>query len=120
MQGVAVLIVALDLAVLPATHTCVWPPRRPTAVARSAQGALTRTSPASSRQTMAHAPGGADVSDVLERKIRGIALYESQLERLFPGESSMAEAVRGYAARVADLGRVPNGAAERYWVTTPA
>ncbi len=62
----------------------------------------------------------ADVSDVLERKIRGIALYESQLERLFTGRMAMAEAVRTYAARVAEIGSVPNGAAERYWVTTPA
>ena len=32
----------------------------------------------------------------------------------------MADAVRGYAAQMADIGRVPGGAAERYWVTTPA
>ncbi len=62
----------------------------------------------------------ADVGDQLERKIRGIALYESQIDRLFGGTKEMAEAVRAYAARVADLGGVPNGAAERYWVTTPA
>jgi LmbE family N-acetylglucosaminyl deacetylase len=62
----------------------------------------------------------ADVGDQLERKIRGIALYESQIDRLFGSTTEMAEAVRAYAARVADLGRVPNGAAERYWVTTPA
>jgi LmbE family N-acetylglucosaminyl deacetylase len=66
------------------------------------------------------APEFADVSDQLERKIRGIALYESQLDRLFAGRLAMADAVRGYAARVADIGQVPNGAAERYWVTTPA
>ncbi len=62
----------------------------------------------------------ADVSDQLERKIRGIALYESQIERLFTDRRAMADAVRGYAARTADLGRVPGGAAERYWVTTRA
>jgi len=62
----------------------------------------------------------ADVSDVLERKIRGIALYESQMDRLFNGEKPMSNAVRTYAARVAELGSVPNGAAERYWVTTQA
>ncbi len=62
----------------------------------------------------------ADVSDQLERKIRGIALYESQIERLFVDRKAMATAVRGFASRVADLGRVPGGAAERYWVTTPA
>ena len=60
----------------------------------------------------------SDVSDVLERRIRGIALYESQMDRLFGGVQPMAEAVRAYAARVADIGSVPNGAAERYWVTT--
>jgi LmbE family N-acetylglucosaminyl deacetylase len=62
----------------------------------------------------------ADVGDQLERKIRGIALYESQIDRLFTGQRAMADAVRGFAAKVADLGRVPGGAAERYWVTTPA
>jgi hypothetical protein len=62
----------------------------------------------------------ADVSDQLERKIRGIALYESQIERLFDNRRALGDAVRGYAAKVADLGSVPGGAAERYWVTTPA
>ena len=62
----------------------------------------------------------ADVGDVLERKVRGILLYESQIERLFDDEAAAAAAVRGYAARVADIGSVTGGAAERYWVTTPA
>jgi LmbE family N-acetylglucosaminyl deacetylase len=62
----------------------------------------------------------ADVSDQIERKIRGIALYESQMERLFTDRKAMAGAVRGYAARVGDIGRVPGGLAERYWVTTPS
>jgi LmbE family N-acetylglucosaminyl deacetylase len=62
----------------------------------------------------------ADISDQVERKIRAIALYESQIERLFDGPKAMSAAVRGYAARVADIGRVPGGLAERYWVTTPA
>jgi hypothetical protein len=30
----------------------------------------------------------------------------------------MADAVRGFGRKVADLGRVQGGAAERYWVTT--
>ncbi|MFN8629671.1 MAG: PIG-L family deacetylase [Chloroflexota bacterium] len=60
----------------------------------------------------------SDVSDVLERKIRAIALYESQMDRLFNGVKPMADAVRTYAARVAEIGAVPGGAAERYWVTT--
>ena len=62
----------------------------------------------------------SDVGDVLERKIRGILLYESQIERLFDDKKAAAAAVRGYAARVADIGSVAGGAAERYWVTTPA
>ncbi len=62
----------------------------------------------------------ADISDQLERKIRGIALYDSQIDRLFTDTKSMANAVRGHATKLADLGRVANGAAERYWVTTPA
>jgi hypothetical protein len=32
----------------------------------------------------------------------------------------MGSAVRSHAIRIADFGRVPNGLAERYWVTTPA
>jgi hypothetical protein len=61
----------------------------------------------------------ADISDQLERKIRGIALYESQLDRLFGGQREMAAAVRGYGARIAGLaGR--GGASERYWATQPA
>jgi LmbE family N-acetylglucosaminyl deacetylase len=62
----------------------------------------------------------ADVGDVLERKIQGILLYESQIERLFDDRQAAAAAVRAYAARVADIGSVASGAAERYWVTTPA
>ncbi len=59
----------------------------------------------------------ADIHDVIERKIRGIALYESQMERLFDSEQVMAEAVRQFATRVGDIGSVPGGKAERYWVT---
>ena len=59
-------------------------------------------------------PRYADISDQLERKVRGISMYESQLDRLFGGEKQMAQAVRLYANAVATLGRVP-GAAERYW-----
>jgi len=65
-------------------------------------------------------PEFADVSDQLERKIRGISLYDSQLERLFLDRKAMGDAVRSYAAKVADIGGVSGGAAERYWVTTPA
>ena len=62
----------------------------------------------------------ADIGDMLERKIQGILLYESQIDRLFDGRNAAAAAVRAYAARVADIGAVAAGAAERYWVTTPA
>lgn len=69
-------------------------------------------------------PGGvslradyADVGDQIEHKIRGIGLYESQIPRLFGGPKDMANAVRAYGAKVAELGEVP-GYAERYWVTT--
>jgi len=62
----------------------------------------------------------ADIGDQVERKIRGIALYESQIDRMFADGKSMGDAVRSYAAKVADLGNVSGGAAERYWVTTPA
>jgi LmbE family N-acetylglucosaminyl deacetylase len=65
-------------------------------------------------------PEFADISDQLERKVRGIALYESQIDRLFNDRKAMATAVRGYGKRISDIGRVPNGGAERYWVTTPA
>jgi LmbE family N-acetylglucosaminyl deacetylase len=58
----------------------------------------------------------ADIGDQLERKIRGISLYESQIDRLFGGDGAMADAVRGYGARIAGLGGL-SGAAERYWTT---
>ncbi len=64
-------------------------------------------------------PEYADVSDQLERKISGIALYESQLERLFGGRREMAATVRTYGTRIAGLaGR--RGASERYWTSLPA
>jgi LmbE family N-acetylglucosaminyl deacetylase len=59
-------------------------------------------------------PRYADISDQMERKVRGIALYESQLERLFGGVKQMGTEVRRHAAAVAALGR-GSGAAERYW-----
>ena len=62
-------------------------------------------------------PEFADVTDQLDRKIMGLTLYESQLDRLFTGRAAMEEAVRGHGAKVAGLaGRT--GAAERYWVTS--
>jgi LmbE family N-acetylglucosaminyl deacetylase len=62
-------------------------------------------------------PTFADVTDQLERKIMGINLYQSQLDRLFDGTKAMADAVRGYGRAMAEVGEV-DGAAERYWVTT--
>ncbi|HEX6867918.1 MAG TPA: PIG-L family deacetylase [Candidatus Limnocylindrales bacterium] len=61
-------------------------------------------------------PTYADVTDQEERKITGIKLYASQIERLFDDERSMANAVRVYGRTMAELGRV-DGSAERYWVT---
>ncbi|MEW5992652.1 MAG: PIG-L family deacetylase [Chloroflexota bacterium] len=64
-------------------------------------------------------PQYADISDQVERKIRGVALYESQLHRLFGGEAEMAAAVRAHGAKTAELGG-HGGAAERYWHTIRA
>ncbi|HJW22564.1 MAG TPA: PIG-L family deacetylase [Candidatus Limnocylindrales bacterium] len=62
------------------------------------------------------APRYAEVADQLERKVRGISLYESQLDRLFGGAKAMASAVRRYASAVAQQGGL-SGSAERYWQT---
>ncbi len=59
-------------------------------------------------------PRYADITDQLERKVRGVAMYESQLDRLFGGQKAMAAGVRQHASAVATFGRV-SGAAERYW-----
>jgi len=59
-------------------------------------------------------PRYADISEQLERKIQGLLLYESQLDRLFGGAKPMAATVRQAAARLAALGG-HGGAAERYW-----
>jgi LmbE family N-acetylglucosaminyl deacetylase len=57
----------------------------------------------------------ADISDQLERKIAGLGMYASQIQRLFDSEQGMLDAVTGFAARVAEAGGVGTGAAERYW-----
>jgi LmbE family N-acetylglucosaminyl deacetylase len=62
-------------------------------------------------------PEYADISGTVERKIAGVALYESQLERLFGGADQAGDAVRGFGAKVASLGALP-GFAERYWATS--
>ena len=61
----------------------------------------------------------ADITDQVERKIRGIALYESQIDRLFGSTKAMADGVRSYAATTSELTGV-GGYAERYWVSTTA
>jgi len=65
---------------------------------------------------VAIAPEYADVGDQLERKITGIGMYESQLDRLFGGRRQMADSVRAFGRQVAELGRV-DGFAERYWAS---
>jgi LmbE family N-acetylglucosaminyl deacetylase len=59
-------------------------------------------------------PRYADITDQLERKVRGISMYESQMDRLFGGEKDMARGVRLHGNAVGTVGQVP-GAAERYW-----
>jgi LmbE family N-acetylglucosaminyl deacetylase len=61
-------------------------------------------------------PTFADITDQIERKIMGINIYQSQLERLFDGTKEMANAVRSYGRAIAELGEV-EGSAERYWVS---
>jgi len=61
-------------------------------------------------------PEYADIGDQLERKISGINLYASQMDRLFNGTQEMARQVRAYARRVALLDG-SGGVAERYWST---
>ena len=61
-------------------------------------------------------PEFADVTDQLERKIMGIDLYASQIERLFEGTRDMADATRAYGRALAELGGV-DGSAERYWAS---
>ncbi len=75
---------------------------------------------------LAGLPGGvslfptyADIGDQIERKITGISIYESQIERLFDGTKVMADAVRAYGAALGVSGEVA-GPAERYWRTRRA
>jgi LmbE family N-acetylglucosaminyl deacetylase len=57
----------------------------------------------------------ADISDVLHRKAAGVAVYGTQVPRLFGDEQRMFDDVAGYARRVAFAGGVGTGSAERYW-----
>jgi LmbE family N-acetylglucosaminyl deacetylase len=61
-------------------------------------------------------PEYADIGEQLERKITGINLYSSQMDRLFNGTQEMARQVRAYARRVSLLDG-SSGVAERYWST---
>ncbi len=62
-------------------------------------------------------PTYADIGDQIERKITGISLYESQIDRLFDGPREMGDAVRAYGKAMGVLGGV-DGPAERYWATS--
>jgi LmbE family N-acetylglucosaminyl deacetylase len=62
-------------------------------------------------------PTYADIGDQIERKITGISLYASQIERLFDGTREMGDAVRAYGKAMGVMGGV-DGPAERYWVTS--
>src|SRR5215212_4810377 len=61
-------------------------------------------------------PEYADIGDQLERKITGINIYASQIDRLFTGTKEMARQTRAYARKVALLSG-SGGSAERYWST---
>ncbi len=62
-------------------------------------------------------PSFIDIGDQLERKITGISMYESQIERLFDDDRAMAGAVRQYAHTLGRIGGT-DGPAERYWATS--
>jgi LmbE family N-acetylglucosaminyl deacetylase len=80
---------------------------------------LPRTAFADLPATIGLVPEYADIGDQLERKITGINIYESQIERLFQGTQEMARQVRAHARKVSLLGG-GGGAAERYWASRPA
>jgi LmbE family N-acetylglucosaminyl deacetylase len=64
-------------------------------------------------------PEYADIGDQLERKITGINIYASQIDRLFTGTKEMARQVRAHARKTALLNGW-GGSAERYWATRRA
>ncbi len=68
---------------------------------------------------VALAPEYADIADQLERKITGVNIYQSQIERLFTSTKEMARQVRAHARKTALLGGT-GSSAERYWSTKPA
>jgi LmbE family N-acetylglucosaminyl deacetylase len=56
----------------------------------------------------------SNITQTLPQKAAGIALYQSQIRRLFRDEQSMRDDLGGYHARLALAGGLP-GFAERYW-----
>ena len=62
-------------------------------------------------------PTYADIGDQIERKITGISLYESQIERLFDDKRAMADAVRAHGKSLGIVGNI-DAPAERYWRTS--
>jgi LmbE family N-acetylglucosaminyl deacetylase len=64
-------------------------------------------------------PEYADITDQVERKVTGIAMYGSQLDGLFGGSRPMGDAVRAFGRKIAALGGV-DGQAERYWASRRA
>jgi LmbE family N-acetylglucosaminyl deacetylase len=59
-------------------------------------------------------PTYSDIGDQIEKKITGISIYESQIERLFDSTKEMANAVRGYGKVLGLVGDL-DAPAERYW-----
>jgi LmbE family N-acetylglucosaminyl deacetylase len=78
---------------------------------------LPRTALADLPPTVGLMPEYADIGDQVERKITGINLYGSQIDRLFNGTNEMARQVRAFGRRVAMLNGSDSGLAERYWST---
>ncbi|HEU6439575.1 MAG TPA: PIG-L family deacetylase [Terriglobales bacterium] len=72
--------------------------------------------PASLPAGVALTPEYVEMADLLDRRLAGLRAYESQLGRLFGGDSPMASDVRGRATRVGELGGI--GPSERYWRVT--
>ena len=90
------------------------------------RGGTTQPSTAPRQQLRADLPTGvaleaqfANISDVIDRKAAGIALYASQLPRLFESEQAMLDDLYGYHSRVALAGG-SSGYAERFWSTVKA
>ena len=69
------------------------------------------------RRTSGSMPEYADIGDQLERKITGINLYASQIDRLFTGTQEMARQVRAHAPQDRRCSTARAASAERYWST---